>query len=44
MIMQESNVTTVTVGTTQAASTWETTHTTYYQRQTYYGYEQNDAR
>jgi hypothetical protein len=29
MIMHESNVTTVTVGTTQAASAWETTHTTY---------------
>jgi len=43
MIMQESNVTSVTVGTTQAASTWETAYTTYYQSQTYHGYVQNAA-
>jgi hypothetical protein len=36
--MQESNVTIITVGTTQAASTRWTTHTTYYQSQTYRGY------
>ena len=41
MIMLESNVMTVTVGTTQAASTLETTHTSYYQSQTYHAYVQN---
>jgi len=44
MIMQESTVTIITVGTTQAASIRWTTHTPYYQSQTYHGYVQNAAR